>query len=213
MTETIARKRTRLAPQARREQILDEAARLILEKGISAVSMERLAQLVGISKGLVYNYFATRDALLAALLHREQTELRDRGMTSALEAQSYEDLIRQTTRLYLEQTKHRGAMIAALLSDPSVAALMEADSRLDRERTFRYFVRATRREYGLPLDLAIAAVEMLSKITDEAGRLVAQGVIDVGPATEMCVELINGGLARLSPDRALKESAPPQTST
>lgn len=213
MTETIARKRTRLAPQARREQILDEAARLILDKGISAVSMERLAQLVGISKGLVYNYFATRDALLAALLHREQTELRDRGMTSALEAQSYEDLIRQTTRLYLEQTKHRGAMIAALLSDPSVAALMEADSRLDRERTFRYFVRATRREYGLPLDLAIAAVEMLSKITDEAGRLVAQGVIDVGPATEMCVELINGGLARLSPDRALKESAPPWTST
>lgn len=211
MTEAVARKRTRLAPQARREQILDEAARLILERGISAVSMERLAQLVGISKGLVYNYFATRDALLAALLHREQTELRDRGMTSALEAQSYEDLIRQTTRLYLQQTKERGAMIAALLSDPSVAALMEADSRLDRERTFRYFIRATRREYGLPLDLAIAAVEMLSKITDQAGRLVAQGVIDVGPATEMCVELITGGLARLNPDRVIKESSPPQT--
>lgn len=29
------------------------------------------------SKGLVYNCFPTRDALLATLLHREQTELRD----------------------------------------------------------------------------------------------------------------------------------------
>ena len=85
------------------------------------------------SKGLVYNCFPTRDALLATLLHREQTELRDWGMVSALEAQSHEDLIRQTTRLYLQQTRDRGAMIAALLSAPSVAALMEADSRIDRE--------------------------------------------------------------------------------
>lgn len=54
-------------------------------------------------------------------------------MVSALEAQSYEDLIRQTTRLDLQHTRDRGAMIAALLSDPSVAALMEADSRIDRE--------------------------------------------------------------------------------
>ncbi|MFN9927398.1 MAG: TetR/AcrR family transcriptional regulator [Phenylobacterium sp.] len=204
MTEVVVRKRTRLAPEARRAQILDEAARLILEKGISAVSMERLAQLVGISKGLVYNYFPTRDALLATLLHREQTELRDRGMVSALEAQSYEDLIRQTTRLYLQQTRDRGAMIAALLSDPSVAALMEADSRIDRERTFRYFVRATRREFDLPLPLAIVAVETLMSLTDQAGKLVAQGQIDVEPATEMCVELITGGLARLNPELALK---------
>ena len=80
------RKRTRLAPEARREQILDEAARLTLEEGLYAVSMERLARDVGVSKGLVYNYYPTRDALLAALLHREQTELRDRGMVTAVSA-------------------------------------------------------------------------------------------------------------------------------
>ncbi|MCR5879264.1 TetR/AcrR family transcriptional regulator [Phenylobacterium sp. J367] len=107
MTEHSGKRRTRLSPEARREQILDEAARLILEEGLTAVSMERLARAVGISKGLVYNYFADRDGLLAALLHREQTELRDRGMLSALQARSYAELIRQTTRLYLQQTRDR----------------------------------------------------------------------------------------------------------
>lgn len=202
-TEAI-RKRTRLTPEARREQILDEAARLILDEGLYAVSMERLARDVGISKGLVYNYFPAREALLAALLHREQSELRDRGMATALRASSYADLIRQTTRLYLEQTRDRGALINALLSDPSVARLMEEDSRADRDRTFRYFVRATRREFDLPLPLAIAVVDMLAAVTDQAGKLVARGQIDVDPATEMCVELITGGLARLGRDRPLK---------
>jgi AcrR family transcriptional regulator len=194
---SLQRKRTRLTPEVRREQILDEAAHLILAEGLYAVSMERLARDVGISKGLVYNYFPTRDALLTALLNREQAELRDRGMASALQAESFDDLIRQTTRLYLEQTRDRGALIAALLSDPSVALLMEAENRADRERTVRYFVRAARREYGLPLPMAIAGIEMVSAVTDQAGRLVADGQLDVETATGMCVALITGGLANL----------------
>ena len=194
---SLQRKRTRLTPEVRREQILDEAAQLILAEGLYAVSMERLARDIGISKGLVYNYFPTRDALLTALLNREQAELRDRGMVSALQAESFDDLIRQTTRLYLEQTRDRGALIAALLSDPSVALLMEAENRADRERTVRYFVKAVRREYGLPLPMAIAGVEMVSAVTDRAGRLVADGQLDVATATGMCVALITGGLANL----------------
>ncbi|MFN9833824.1 MAG: TetR/AcrR family transcriptional regulator [Alphaproteobacteria bacterium] len=194
---SLQRKRTRLTPEVRREQILDESAQLILAEGLYAVSMERLARDIGISKGLVYNYFPTRDALLTALLNREQAELRDRGMVSALQAESFDDLIRQTTRLYLEQTRDRGALIAALLSDPSVALLMEAENRADRERTVRYFVKAVRREYGLPLPMAIAGVEMVSAVTDRAGRLVADGQLDVETATGMCVALITGGLANL----------------
>jgi AcrR family transcriptional regulator len=194
---SLQRKRTRLTPEVRREQILDEAAHLILAEGLYAVSMERLARDVGISKGLVYNYFPTRDALLTALLNREQAELRDRGMASALQAESFDDLIRQTTRLYLEQTRDRGALIAALLSDPSVALLMEAENRADRERTVRYFVRAARREYGLPLPIAITGIEMVSVVTDRAGRLVADGQLDVETATGMCVALITGGLEGL----------------
>jgi len=125
MTLDIEQKRTRLSPQARAEQILEEAADLIRKEGLAAVTMERLARVVGISKGLVYNYFPSRDALLAALLQREQDQLRDRGMAEALKALTLEVLVEGTTRIYLQQNHERGAVILPLLDDPSVARLME----------------------------------------------------------------------------------------
>ena len=191
------KKRTRLAPEARRNQILDDAARLILQEGLSAVTMERMGREAGISKGLVYNYFPTRDALLGALLHREQTKLRDRGMATALQAANYQDLIAQTTRLYLQHTRDYGPLMGALLSDPSVAKLMEAENRDEQEQTIRFFVRATRREFDLSLPLAIAVVSMLMSVSEQAGKLVARDGLDIDIATEMCVRMMIGGLAEL----------------
>ncbi len=198
-------KRTRLTPQARRDQILDRAAELVLADGLAAISMDGVARAAGVSKGLVYNYFPDRQALFAALLQREQRDLNDRGMRGALAASDFADLIRRTTGLYLRQTEARGALIAALLADPGVARLMEAQDRVDREQAFRFFVRATRRAYGLPLPTAIAAVDLLWAVTDRAGQLVGQGLMGAEEATEMCVSLFVGGLAELS--RAAPESA------
>lgn len=191
-------KRTRLTPEARRDQILDRAAELVLTDGLAAISMEGVARAAGVSKGLVYNYFPDRQALFAALLQREQRDLNDRGMRGALAASDFADLIRRTTGLYLRQTEARGALIAALLADPGVARLMEAQDRVDREQAFRFFVRATRRAYGLPLPTAIAAVDLLWAVTDRAGQLVGQGLMGAEEATEMCVSLFVGGLAQLA---------------
>ena len=198
MTAPEGLRRTRLPPEVRRSRILDEAAKLIIEQGLSAVSMETVGRICGISKALVYNYFPSRDQLLAALLQREQNELRDRGMRTALQASSFADLIRQTTRVYLEQTRERGAVTQALLSDPSVARLMEEENRNERDRTIRYFVREGKREYNLTLPIAIAVVDMLMAVTDQAGQQTASGSLDIDTAEEICVALITGGLERLS---------------
>lgn len=198
MTAAAIRKRERLAPETRRTQILDRAARMVVEEGLSVVSMERLGRECGISKGLVYNYFPSRDHLLAALLRREQEELRDRGMEAALQAASFPELIRQTTRIYLEHVAERGVLTQALLADAAVALLMHDADRADRERTFRFFVKQTRKIYTLPLAQAIGSVEMLMAVTDRAGRLMAEGQLDLPTAEEMAVQLILGGLDRLS---------------
>lgn len=197
--EGPARRRTRLAPEVRRALILDATAGIILGQGLSAVTIERVARHAGVSKGLIYAYFQTQEGLLAALLRREQAELRERGMASALEAESFVSLIRRTTQLYLEQTRDRGAMISELLAAPAILALMQDDIRDDQERTFRFFVRAVRREFSLPLPLAIAAVELLSKVTGQAGLLVARRQMEVAAATDLCVDLILGGLSRIDP--------------
>ncbi|WP_421932266.1 TetR/AcrR family transcriptional regulator [Phenylobacterium sp.] len=193
-----SRVRTRLTPAARRDQILDVAARVIVQEGLQAATMERVARAAGVSKALVYTYFSTRDVLLGALLQREQAELGDRGMAAALRAETFPDLIVRTTRHYLEHVRDRGPLIAALLADPATAALMEAESKVNRDQTIRYLVRATRRAYGLPLPRAIAAVDLLMAVTGRAGKLVADGELEIETAVDMCLQIAVGGLARLA---------------
>lgn len=197
-SEPDKKTRRRLAPETRRSQILDDAARLIIQEGLSAVSMERLGREAGISKALVYNYFPSRDDLLAALLHREFEDLRHRGIEEALRVDNFTDLIRFTTRLYLAQIKERGALLQTLFSDPSVVRLMHEGNRLQQQQTTRYFVKQVRQEFGLPLPIAIAATEMLMSVTEKAGKLVAETGLSLEDAEDMCVTLLTGGLRALS---------------
>lgn len=197
-SEPDKKTRRRLAPETRRTQILDDAARLIIQEGLSAVSMERLGREAGISKALVYNYFPSRDDLLAALLHREFEDLRHRGIEEALRVDNFTDLIRFTTRLYLAQIKERGALLQALFSDPSVVRLMHETNRQQQEQTTRYFVKQVRQEFGLPLPIAIAATDMLMSVTEKAGKLVSETDLSLEDAEEMCVTLLMAGLRGLS---------------
>ncbi|HYE50989.1 MAG TPA: TetR/AcrR family transcriptional regulator [Azospirillaceae bacterium] len=199
MVETSTRpRRRRLTPEARQNQILNDAARLIIEEGLTAVSMERLGREAGISKALVYNYFPSRDHLLAALLNREFEGLRARGLEEILRVDNFDDLIRFTTRLYLQHIKERGALLQALFSDPSVVRLIQESNRVQQEQTIRYFVKQVRKEFQLPLDVAIASTHLLMAVTDRAGKLVSEENVDLDMAEDLCVRLLTGGLKALS---------------
>ena len=55
---------------ARREAILDAAADVFMEEGFAAASMSAIAARVGGSKGTLYNYFKSKEALFAAYIQR-----------------------------------------------------------------------------------------------------------------------------------------------
>ncbi|HEX7926719.1 MAG TPA: helix-turn-helix domain-containing protein [bacterium] len=56
--------------RAMTERILDVADRLFYHQGIRAVGVDAIAAEIGISKRTLYNYFPTKDALIAAYLQR-----------------------------------------------------------------------------------------------------------------------------------------------
>ena len=194
----LVAKRTRLDPQVRRDLILDQAARLAMNEGLTAVTLDRVAREADVSKGLVYTYFTSRNVLLASLLDREQKDLRQRGIASILRTETFAEMIAATTRLSLEQARDRGALIGPLQADPSITLLLEATDRDERDRMVRFLVRAVRQEYDLPLDVSIGSVNMLLAVTGAAGRLVAQDQQSVDQATETCLCLIFGGLDALA---------------
>ncbi len=54
--------------QVRQEAILDALEHLFAERGVAGVTMDDLAEAVGISKATLYQHFASKDAMLAHLL-------------------------------------------------------------------------------------------------------------------------------------------------
>ena len=63
---------------ARREEILSQAARLFAQHGYSDTDTQLLAETIGVGKGTVYRYFASKRELFLAAADRVMRELRDR---------------------------------------------------------------------------------------------------------------------------------------
>ena len=64
------RKRTRLAPDIRRESIVEAATTVFAERGLDATTMEDIANGAEVAKGTVYLYFDTKEDLVTALQAR-----------------------------------------------------------------------------------------------------------------------------------------------
>ena len=64
------------APDQTRRALLDAAARVVRERGVSA-RLDEIAQAAGVSKGGLLYYYANKDELLDALAIREPRSLRD----------------------------------------------------------------------------------------------------------------------------------------
>jgi AcrR family transcriptional regulator len=62
--------RWRRRAEARPDDILDAARECFLEEGYSGATVERIARGAGLSKGAVYLYFESKEAMLVALIRR-----------------------------------------------------------------------------------------------------------------------------------------------
>ncbi|MDT7545174.1 MAG: hypothetical protein QOE99_1284 [Actinomycetota bacterium] len=63
----------RMAPADRREQLLDTAQEIALERGFHAVTIDGVAKAAGVTRPVVYGLFADRAELLAGLLVRAES--------------------------------------------------------------------------------------------------------------------------------------------
>ena len=77
-----------------REQILDTARTILLEEDDRLFSMRIIAERCGIASGTIYNYFPGKDAMLAAILMNDWSEVLDRMKDCAVSAGSFTEGMR-----------------------------------------------------------------------------------------------------------------------
>jgi AcrR family transcriptional regulator len=61
-----------MAPEQRREQLIDAALDVILERGYGGVSIEAIAREAGITRPVIYDHFPNLNRLLHAVIEREE---------------------------------------------------------------------------------------------------------------------------------------------
>ncbi|HET7432408.1 MAG TPA: TetR/AcrR family transcriptional regulator [Nocardioides sp.] len=72
---TTATGRTRLAPDQRREQLLDLGVSLLATRSLDELTIDVLAEEAGISRGLLYHYFGGKHAFREAVVRRAVDDL------------------------------------------------------------------------------------------------------------------------------------------
>lgn len=202
-------RRKRLSPEERRAQIMDSAVRLIVARGLSSCSLEEVAAEAGVSKPLVYKYFASRDDLLKAVLAREYTFLRGRGLDVLPADLPFEPMVRTAVRRSMDYLYERGPIMRLLASDRSVAGLVQDRDRDERSVMTRYFSEGAERRYGVtPAEAAIITILTVNAPILSARALKQRGIA-AEEASEVWAEFILGGWKALEA-RAKKRSQKPR---
>ena len=114
----------------RRAQLLGLAKRAFSDRAYDDVSVDDLARVAGISKGLLYHYFPTKRDLYVAGLSEIADELVD-AVTRVVEELAPIDRVRASVDAYLEYVARHSRAFVALMrggigSDPEVAAVVES---------------------------------------------------------------------------------------
>lgn len=98
---------------ARPDEVLDGALELFVEKGFAQTRVEDIAARAGLSKGAVYLYFPSKEAILEGLVKRAVVPIADNAL-GVLENYAGDPRLVMGTALKL---------VAGRLSDPKVAAI------------------------------------------------------------------------------------------
>ncbi|MEY2758265.1 MAG: HTH-type transcriptional regulator AcrR [Pseudomonadota bacterium] len=191
---TIARTRTRLEPEARQTQILDHAARLVTEEGLSGFSMERVARDAGVSKALVYTYFSNQAHLLKSLLKRDLERIQREQMHAAMSARTFPELVRNTTHIALLEAENRGAFVRRLLNEPSLVEEVGAVRTSEHTTNVRYLAKRLAKEFDISRTDALRLTEIGLGLTMAAGDYLQTGAASRSEVEELTVAMIIGAV-------------------
>ena len=121
----VSRTRKRLSPTERRVRILAAASQLFAERGYDDAAMEAIAATAGITKPVLYDHFASKQALFLAVLSSLRDALLDQGRALAQSDSSSEEALREALGaffLFVEQQPGAARLLFSIPRGDQIAA-------------------------------------------------------------------------------------------
>lgn len=197
----------RLPAAERRDQLLDVAADILVEGGMRALTMERLAERAGVSKGLGYAYFQDAEETALALWDREVGEVYRRIEEATAGAGSLDDLFGLAVSAYLDVLDERGPILGGLQAHLSHGRL---ESRITpRVRDFLRFWQ-DRLAAFLKMDrtTSLAMAAMATAAVEGCGRLWQFGRLSRAETERLTLAFVLDGVRAAVTDVAAPKRRP-----
>jgi AcrR family transcriptional regulator len=178
--KTRRRYAPRMAPEKRREQLIDAALSVIVQQGYEGVSIEAIARTAGVTRPVIYDHFSNLGRLLQALIEREEAyalaQLAEVVPPVPGEGDPPE-LFAAGVRRFLDAVASRPTTWRIILLPPEGTPTMvrehvETNRAQLLERLTQFVGWAVdRADIRIDLDIEICARAIL-RLSEEAGRMV-----------------------------------------
>ena len=151
------------------EEMLDAAARLVVEQGVEALSTRDIAAAAGAPVASLYQYFADKEGVLLALAERDMAEMDEQVLADLgrVDVLSVESLVRTTMGAFVSVYHRRRAFVEIYLRGRSNRAVSEFGRRhnIQIAETLRAFaIDAGLARPDLSPTIALLAVEVGDRV-------------------------------------------------
>ncbi|OLF17487.1 TetR family transcriptional regulator [Actinophytocola xanthii] len=186
-------------PRAQRErQMIAVAEEIFAERGYQAASMDDIAERVGVSKPMLYEYFGSKEGLLVACIRQARTELLGLTLASVEGVSTAEEALRRGLEAFFVYIdSHRRSW--NLLRNEAAVAGQAAMDEIEAVRQQQTAVNTTLFASYLP-HLPARDLEAYAEIIVGACERLAMWYVgreDVGPAdaAELIMRMVWSGLS------------------
>jgi AcrR family transcriptional regulator len=192
-------------PRAQREaQILQVAESVFAERGYQATTMEDVAERVGVTKPMIYEYFGSKEGLLAACIAEARSQLRDAtnaAWQTVPESASMEELFRAGIRAFFDFIDDHASAFALIQHEAAIQAHAGAGIESIRQQQTDYLVAALQAQLALPAAPA-ALLEGYAEVVVGSCERVAvwrsrRQDVSAADATELVMGAVWHGLSSL----------------
>ncbi len=204
-----AGKRDYRSADERAAQMIDAAHAIIERERSTELSLRDVADAVGASRALAYAYFADRYRLIEAVLDRQADLLREAGIEDAAADGPFAELAGRIATIYLDHVAQHGSVLEIVMREPDVMRELQTEASTIRSRVYRQLTRLARRDLQMPAPDALALVQLLAVIPEEAGKQWRAGHLDRTEAHRLCTRLLAAGIEAQVPRRQTRDNAGP----
>jgi AcrR family transcriptional regulator len=179
-----------MAPEKRREQLIDAALSVIVHHGYEGVSIEAIARTAGVTRPVIYDHFPNLGQLLQAVIEREELfalEQLERVVPAAPRTDGEPaELFAAGVRSFLDVVASRPDTWRIILLPPEGTPATVRDhverNRAATQKRIEALVRWAIERSGIPHDLDVElSARAIRSLSEEAGRSVLTDIETYSP--------------------------------